>query len=222
MRRRCGVQLCGGWGKLVRISAFTWGKLVRNSPSQVGHAGENAWGMHVGNDTAQGGVLYQDSGVSEEARQVERRTAEAVERIRSQGHWVARSELIGLLEACGRAGWDGDQGRAVSASTYANARDFLSALPAAFPSPEVSVTEDGAISFDWFPGPDSLFSVSVTEEGKLFFAAVTPTGRSSGIERFEGRLPEVISQTSPPLPNDAWTSRVTCSSPGITRPGTPE
>jgi len=45
-------QSCGGWGKLVRISALTWGKLVRNSPAQVGHPGENAWGMLVRNDSS--------------------------------------------------------------------------------------------------------------------------------------------------------------------------
>ena len=51
MREDVSGHSCGGWGKLVRISAFTWGKLVRISPSQVGQARENAWGMLVGNDT---------------------------------------------------------------------------------------------------------------------------------------------------------------------------
>ena len=82
-----------------------------------------------------------------------------------------------------------------SASTFANAREFLLALPTAFPTPEVCVTEDGSVAFDWFPAPGALFSVSVTGEGKLFFAAATPEGRISGVERFEGRLPQVISDT---------------------------
>ena len=51
MREDVRGQFRGGWGKLVRISAFTWGKLVRNSPDQVGQARENAWGILVRNDS---------------------------------------------------------------------------------------------------------------------------------------------------------------------------
>jgi len=146
-------------------------------------------------ETSQGMALFQDSGVSEEARRVERMTLEALEQLRSEGHRAARSELIDLLAICAREGWDGDQGTPMSAATYANARGFLAALPAAFPTPELGVEAEGSVSFDWFPGPGMLFSVSVTEEGKLFFVAVTPESRSSGIERFDGRLPKVITDT---------------------------
>ena len=34
----------------MRITPITWGMLMRNSPSRVGHAHENGWGMLVGND----------------------------------------------------------------------------------------------------------------------------------------------------------------------------
>lgn len=147
------------------------------------------------NETSQGALLYQDSGVSEEARQIQERTLEAVREIRPEGYWASIAELLDLFETCGTPGWDGGDGAPVSARTFAHAREFLAALPAAFPTPEVSLTEDGSVSFDWFPGPGVLFSVTVTETGKLFFAAVTPDGRSSGIQRFDGRLPEVISET---------------------------
>lgn len=146
-------------------------------------------------ETSQGMALYQDSGVSDEARKVERMTLEALQQIRSEGHRAARSELIDLFETCARDGWDGDEGAAMSAATYANARAFLAALPAAFPTPELGVEGEGSVAFDWFPGPGMLFSVSVTEEGKLFFVAVAPESRSSGIERFDGRLPKVITDT---------------------------
>lgn len=146
-------------------------------------------------ETSQGSALYQDTGVSDEAREIERRTVEALRQIQSEGRRAALSELIDRFEACGLDGWDGELGVPMSAATYANARDFVAALPAAFPTPEVAIAEDGSVSFDWFPGPGALFSVSVTAEGKLFFAAVTPDGRSSGIQRFDGRLPEVISTT---------------------------
>ena len=54
----------------MRITPITWGMLMRNSPSRVGHAHENGWGMLVGNDTlcmkhveelqthSQGGMRY--------------------------------------------------------------------------------------------------------------------------------------------------------------------
>lgn len=144
--------------------------------------------------TTRAANLFQDSASSQEAQTIGRETDEAVRRIRPEGFWVAVSQLIDSFEECGHQGWDGHDAEAVGASTFAHARDFLFALPNAFPTPEVSACDDGTIAFDWFPGPRSLFSVSVTDQGNLIFAAVTPSGRMRGVERFEDQLPEVISE----------------------------
>ncbi len=116
----------------------------------------------------------------------------ALVNLRSARRWVALGQLYELFRECGQAGWDGGEAEPVNVEVFATARDFLKTLPVAFPSPEVAPGEEGTISLDWFPTPDSNFSVLVYPGAKLVFATVAPRRRIRGVEIFGDEVPETV------------------------------
>lgn len=127
-----------------------------------------------------------------DAREVEQRFVQALRELRSASRWVSVNALHEAFLRCGKPGWDGEEAEPISAATFATARDFLSALPTTFPSPEVGPLEDGTITLDWFPDDDSIFTVVVFPDRKVAFASIASERRLRGIELMDEEVPDSI------------------------------
>ena len=143
-------------------------------------------------ETSRGFPLAPAGAAGPDAQLLADRLLAAIEDLRSTRRHVAFEELFEAFEECGHPGWDGCEALPISADVFATARDFLFALPNAFPSPEVSAGEGGEINLDWFPGPQSNFTVAVLPDRRLIFASVAPNRRLRGAEVFEDRVPDAI------------------------------
>ena len=95
-------------------------------------------------------------------------------------------------QAATTPGWDGYGAAPVSAEALWAAQRFLSVIPEAWPSPEITADPDGEISFEWARGPHWVFTVSVASEGQLSYAGLFGSNRVHGTETFVGTLPEAI------------------------------
>lgn len=82
--------------------------------------------------------------------------------------------------------WDGTGGAAVDALAACNAVEFLRALPAGTPLPEVSPEPDGCISLDWIESRNRLFSLSIGSNRRLPYAWLDGTDRGHGVATFDG------------------------------------
>jgi hypothetical protein len=80
----------------------------------------------------------------------------------------------------------------VSAAVVWAARQFLSVIPEAWPSPEIAADPDGEVSFEWARSPNWVFTVSVAGDGRLSYAGMFGPNRVHGVETFAGTLPEAI------------------------------
>lgn len=146
-------------------------------------------------EIGRGSRTFVASGVGRDAQSLEERLLQALSGLRSTRHSIACSELFEAFEAAGHVGWDGEDAPAVSVHIFVNARYFLGALPANFPPPEVAPLPDGSIALDWFPKRGGVFSVKVADRDRLFFSCAAPHLVISGVEVFEGSVPEVILDT---------------------------
>src|SRR5574341_303592 len=95
-------------------------------------------------------------------------------------------------QAAARPDWDGYGAVPVSAAVVWAAERLLSAIPEAWPSPEIAADPDGEISFEWARGPHWVFTVSVAASGQLSYAGLFGSSRVHGVETFAGTLPEAI------------------------------
>jgi len=110
---------------------------------------------------------------------------------------VTRPEFSQLIDSAANEaaedGWDGPGTFAVDAKTRVRAHLVASMLPAELPEPDVSVTPSGSISFDWYKGAESLFSIMVPRTGGVSFAAYFSGDRLNGaMNLVADRLPSEI------------------------------
>lgn len=103
-----------------------------------------------------------------------------------------RNELIGALKNCSTDNWDGYGAKALCLASYEEAFRFYLKLPITTPYPEVSVEPDGEIAFDWFNGPNRVFSVSIGSNCLLSYAGIFESGKIHGTEFFGDELPQEI------------------------------
>jgi hypothetical protein len=115
---------------------------------------------------------------------------------RSESIGSARRQTLKAIDevsgACEREDWDGYGAEAVRVDTLREARRFAKALSSEFPAPEVGADPDGEISFDWDLGPRRVFSVSVSQAGRLSYAGLFGTSTVHGSEDFRGQVPRAI------------------------------
>jgi hypothetical protein len=100
--------------------------------------------------------------------------------------------LLEASEEASRPNWDGYGAYPVSDATLAQALAFLDLLPSTLPRPEISPHPDGELAFEWSFGPRRLLTVSVTESGRLSYAALFGQGRLHGTEYLLDALPEPV------------------------------
>ncbi len=140
-----------------------------------------------------------DHGVSPEAKVIRENLMEVLRSFYESWyirdvHEPAHRALHEMLEESSMDNWDGYGARAVTERTFRKAVDFLRSLPSTVPSPEVSADPDGEIAFEWHPGPDRAFSVSVGEGDSITFAAFSGRRKFHGTELLIDELPETILQ----------------------------
>jgi hypothetical protein len=137
-----------------------------------------------------------DRAVSAEARRarlVRRTSADLAPSVSiDQAYRESVEALLQASQEAARPNWDGYGGRPVSEATIAQALAFLDFLPSTLPQPEVSVHPDGELAFDWSFGPRRLLTVSISESGRLSYAALIGHSRQHGTEFLLDALPEPI------------------------------
>jgi hypothetical protein len=100
-----------------------------------------------------------------------------------------------LTDACAGASlpnWDGYGAAPVADSTVWHAQRFLAAIPESWPNAEIDVDPDGEVSFEWARDAHWVFTVSVSETGRLSYAGLFGTSRVHGVENLAGTLPRAI------------------------------
>ena len=106
------------------------------------------------------------------------------------------SELENMASEHSLPGWDGNEAPAISYTALENARQFICALPSTMPPPELAVDpDDAAISFEWYGGHRSVFSVSVNESDRIACAGIDGVDQWYAALRFEGSLPALVTES---------------------------
>lgn len=71
---------------------------------------------------------------------------------------------------------------------------LIRCLPAALPTPEVSVEDDGNIDLDWMGSQKRAVSVSLCTSGRLAYAWTNDVSNGHGLADFDGvNFPPVLS-----------------------------
>lgn len=73
------------------------------------------------------------------------------------------------------------------------AQRFLLALPTYLPAPELSLDDDGEISFDWRGRGERILTVTLREDGRLSFAVrIHAFNKRNGVALFDEEIPDEI------------------------------
>ena len=73
------------------------------------------------------------------------------------------------------------------------AQRFLLALPGSVPSPELSMDEDGEVSFDWSGPSGQMLTITLREDGRLSYASrISAFDKDHGIKRFVDAIPKSV------------------------------
>lgn len=104
----------------------------------------------------------------------------------------ASAELLKTAIEASVPNWDGHGAVPVKLAALAHAEAFLEAFPTSLPQPEVSADPDGEVSFDWFFRPDVVFSLSISETGRLSYAGLFGHASTYGEESLSDRIPGTI------------------------------
>lgn len=136
-------------------------------------------------------------GVSEEARETQRRIANLLGGLyntESLGKPItsALNALEEVLEECSEDNWDGYEASSVTIDSYLEAKRFLRALPAGVPTPEVTVEPDGELAFEWYSGRNRVFTVSIGTDGTLTYAGKFGSSKAHGKDFFADEVPGLV------------------------------
>lgn len=107
----------------------------------------------------------------------------------------AREALASAYTEAREENWDGEGSAAADPGSYEYACSFLAMLPNSALVPEASIDPDGELSFEWYEGPRTVFSVSVGRDGTLTYAGLFGTSTRHGSEPFSDDLPEIITKS---------------------------
>jgi hypothetical protein len=118
---------------------------------------------------------------------------DAIEQPGAPAEWfyVAQQELHSFAESLDSGERNSDV-PAVSRNTLLNALQFLRAIPAWVPQPEVGVDPDGQIYFEWQSAARWVFTVSISPERLAYYAGLFGINRSHGVEEVTDVLPQSI------------------------------
>jgi len=95
-------------------------------------------------------------------------------------------DLAALVIECSEPDWDGAGANALDVSAVLNAQNFIRALPADIPMPDLAPDPDGSISLDWIQSQHRLFSVSVGPGARIAYAWLDGGERGHAVAPFDG------------------------------------
>jgi hypothetical protein len=103
------------------------------------------------------------------------------------------SELLAFAIDHAHNGWDGENGRGISAHAVHIAEAFIRCLPDDVPMPEFAPEPDGSISLDWIYSRTRFVSVSAGNNDRLPYAWIDGTDRGHAVARFDKeRIPALV------------------------------
>ncbi|HOW51814.1 MAG TPA: hypothetical protein PLV42_07205 [bacterium] len=105
-----------------------------------------------------------------------------------------KNELTEIERDCFLPNWDGYGAQPVGRETIEQAWKFLKAIPPQLPRPSIGVESDGHITFEWYRSPRYVISISVSSDGRIYFASLMGNKTQRGRDIFFGELPGHIKQ----------------------------
>jgi hypothetical protein len=137
----------------------------------------------------------QSTGFSNEASYIKEAVSSpwlSMQRLHSIGNADLFADLEQIVTECRLPDWGGDGEEPVLPETVAYATGLLRALIPGIPQPTLGVESDGQVTFEWYVSPNRLLSVSVGDDGYLYYAALIGIARHYGREPLDGAVPENI------------------------------
>lgn len=80
-------------------------------------------------------------------------------------------EIKRIEEEFSEEGWDGYGAYPVSKESVNHAISFINSLPESLEDPSIGADPNGDITIEWYKDVHRVFSVSVTKDGELIYAA---------------------------------------------------
>jgi len=102
----------------------------------------------------------------------------------------AIDELAATWAECRTPNWDGYDAFPIQEATLNYAYAVIQALPLGFPLPSVGAEPDGHLTLDWYRDSHWTISISVSPDGKLYYAALLGNSDPRGSEPFLGEIPK--------------------------------
>lgn len=138
-----------------------------------------------------------DRGLSEEAREVRRARAVAMDDATSITVGSRKRETLEALQAAfsqaQENGWDGYQSSPADINALIYALHFLNQLPSIVSSPEIAIDVDGDVAVEWDFGPRRILSVRVGRDGTLQYSGLVGHATFHGVESLRESIPGNIS-----------------------------
>lgn len=97
-----------------------------------------------------------------------------------------------LIAGCRDDNWDGAGAKAARPGSAAYARWFLSKLPEDITTPEVGITPEGIVSFDWIDAPSRMICVLFISNGDLAYTVLEEGNVAKGRFSEPTKWPEKI------------------------------
>jgi hypothetical protein len=134
-------------------------------------------------------------GISQAAEFLDNVKREALRRFRESASFskqAAYDQLGEVYDACHQPDWDAEGAEAIDQDTLRNVYLFIEALPHGYPLPSITAEPDGHINLEWCRQPRRILSVSVSPEGRLYWAALFGIEDPRGSCPFYGDIPETV------------------------------
>lgn len=129
---------------------------------------------------------YNNPGASEAARYLNDSFGKLQRAVFKTGRF--RSKLVELDSAIDEAStpdWDGHGGAVAKSRSCELAFSLLSMLPDGIAKPEFSVDPDGEIEFEWYVSKSRLVSITIGDDGKLYYVGFLGNERKKGAVPFD-------------------------------------
>jgi hypothetical protein len=101
-------------------------------------------------------------------------------------------ELRAVWEEYKTANWDGNGAFPVLEETSKNTCSFIESLPLDCPLPSVGVEPDGHLTLEWHRDVRWTFSISISSESVIYYAALFNDEVTSGSEKFSGSISKAV------------------------------
>lgn len=100
--------------------------------------------------------------------------------------------LIDAYEDCRESNWDGYDAAPALIDAYISARRVLQGLPSFIPSPEIDVTPQGKILFEWYRAPRKVLTMTIGPTGEMAYALLSGRSKRSGTDLIVDFLPKQV------------------------------